>query len=268
MASAISPDTPRWTVFEQPLNERVRAFLRLEFLFGQYAHHRAQDSAWDVRTALHTLLDVLSVMGHNDFKTDLVKDLGEQRDVLQQLEDHPNVDSAQLGHILDELDSVISALRATLTSYPGAVLRESELLGSVLNRFAIPGGTCSFDLPSYHCWLSRPHGEILMDLDRWYGHLGALEAAIRTYLKLLRDGTHPQDLATHNGLFMYTPQTHYHLIRVHVLQTLDVYPEISANQYRVSIRFMRLGKVDHRNGQTHDAVAFRLQCCAPSRART
>lgn len=260
------PDT-HWVTFEQPLNERVRAFLRLEFLFDQYAHHRNQPTSWDARAALYTLLDILSVMGHNDFKTDLVKDLCDQRNALEQLGNQPGVNSTQLQRVLADIGRAVAALQATMTSYPAAVLRESELLAAVLNRFAIPGGTCNFDLPGYHRWLARPHAQIQSDLDRWYGHLDALEVAIRIYLRLLREGSQSTEQVTRDGLFMYTPRTHYHLVRVRIPAELDIYPETSANHYRVSIRFMRLGDVDSRNTQVQDPVKFQLQCCAPTRSQ-
>lgn len=242
----------------------MRAFLRLEFLFDQYAHFRHEATLWDARAALHTLLDVLSVIGNNDFKSDLVKHLHKERKALAQLDDQPGVDAAQLKRVLAELDETTRRLEGTLTSYPAAVLRESDLLAAVLNRFAIPGGTCNFDLPSYHRWLSRPHSAILADLDRWYGHLGALDDGIRLYLRLVRDGTQSEEQIAQEGVFMFRPNTRCDLIRVKITPDLDVYPEVSANHYRVSIRFMKLGNVDRRHGQMHDAIPFALQCCAPA----
>lgn len=248
-------------VFEQPLNERVRSLLRLEFLFNQYAHHRSQSALWSTRSALHTLLDILSVIGRSDLKTELLKDLSDQYGHLSSLNARPEIDPPRLQAVLDELRQAVNRLQATVTHYPAAILRESDLLRSVLNRFAIPGGTCGFDLPAYHRWLSRPHPQILTDLDRWYGQLDALEAGIRVYLKLLRQSTHATTQRTEHGIFLYTPQMHYQLIRVTIPADLDVYPEISASRHRFSIRFMRLGDVNARNPQETTSVPFRLQCC-------
>ena len=44
--------------YEQPLNERARALLRLEFLFQQVDHAMAGDSTWDSRAALQGLFAV------------------------------------------------------------------------------------------------------------------------------------------------------------------------------------------------------------------
>lgn len=250
-----------WVVFEQPLNERVRSFLRLEFLFDQYRYHRAGKSLWDSRAALHTLLDVLSVIGRRDLKTDLLKDLCDQHAALSRLVEHPEIDQTRLRSVLDTLHTACRDLQATVTHYPAAILRESDLLGTVLNRFAIPGGTCAFDLPAYHRWLSLPSERTLADFNHWFGQLSALEAAIRAYLCLLRQSTESSEQVTEHGIFLYTPHKHYHLIRVLVSPDLDAYPEISATRHRFSIRFMRLGDVNTRNVQESSTVPFHMQCC-------
>ena len=39
-------------VFEQPLNERMRTFLRLDFLYNQALHHNEMASPWGSRAAM------------------------------------------------------------------------------------------------------------------------------------------------------------------------------------------------------------------------
>ena len=44
---SVSPATePETLVFEQPLNERMRTFLRLDFLYNQALHHNERASPW------------------------------------------------------------------------------------------------------------------------------------------------------------------------------------------------------------------------------
>ena len=62
-------------IYEQPLNERIRAFLRLEFLFAQSAQHLRDDSQWGSRCTLSSLLDILSIFGRTDLKTEVLKEL-------------------------------------------------------------------------------------------------------------------------------------------------------------------------------------------------
>lgn len=249
--------------FEYPLNERVRALLRLEFLFNQYGYHRGGNSVWCVRAALHCLMDILSVIGHSDLKSDLLRDLGQQRLHLSRLSDRTDVDQSRLREVLDTLAYAQQQLMHGSSHHPSAALMESELLKAIFNRFAMPGGTCAFDLPAYHRWLARPNARIFADLDRWYGHLRILEQAVRVYLHLLRETGTPSEEVAENGIFLYTPRTrNYHLIRVQIGRGLDIYPEVSATRHRFSIRFMSLGDVDARHMQAPEPIPFRLQCCS------
>ena len=85
--------------FEQPLTERVRTFLRLEFLFGQHEHHRRDHSEFGVRATLHTMLDTLVVLSRSDLKNDILKELTDQHTHLTRLAARPNIDRDRLGDI-------------------------------------------------------------------------------------------------------------------------------------------------------------------------
>ena len=56
--------------------------------------------------------------------------------------------------VLADIEQAQQALNA-MPGKAGQNLRENEWLMSVRSRAGIPGGTCEFDLPSYHAWLMR-----------------------------------------------------------------------------------------------------------------
>jgi cell division protein ZapD len=250
-----------WIAFEHPLNERIRFLLRLEFLFAQYQHQSADTSWWGLRASLHTLLDILTVMGRSDLRTELLKEIIEQRGTLTRLSKRPNVNLARLNEVLQDLAEAGAELQGMSSSHPAMVLRENEYLFSILNRSSIPGGACGFDLPAYHRWLSRPAAETQPDLQGWFASLRPLQRAIGLYLRLLRESAQPDEHIAEGGIFLHVPQGPNQLVRVLVPAAADVYPEISAGKHRVSIRFMRLGNVNTRNLQADSNIAFRLQCC-------
>jgi cell division protein ZapD len=45
-------------VYEQPLNERMRTFLRLEFLYTQATYHSEFPNPWSSRAAVASLLEI------------------------------------------------------------------------------------------------------------------------------------------------------------------------------------------------------------------
>jgi cell division protein ZapD len=251
-----------WVAFEQPLNERVRTFLRLETLFAQHAHHAADDSEWGLRATLHSLLDIMSVVSRSDLKVEIVKELSEQHDNLAQLAEKPGVDPQRLQSTLDEIDAVVNALNALSSQFAQQMLRDNEFLVSILNRATIPGGTCGFDLPLLHHWLGMPEQRARRDLEAWYADLEPFRRAITLYMQLLRSSTTPSEQRAEQGTYVYTPERTYTLVRVLLAQDKCLFPEISAGRHRFSIRFLYCSDVNKRPEAVEDNVDFRLQCCA------
>src|SRR5579863_9977868 len=136
-----------WLIYEQPLSERVRTFLRLEFLLEQAGHHSTLSSMWDSRAAISAILEIVALLTRGDVRTEVLKELERCGTLLQRLKGSPEVDGTRLQTVLADLER----LRAEMDGdgrQLGITLKESEFLNAIKNRLAIPGGTCQFDLPS------------------------------------------------------------------------------------------------------------------------
>src|ERR1700678_2026249 len=138
-------------VYEQPLNERMRTCLRLEFLYTQASYHSELDNAWSSRAAVSSLLEILAITARGDSRSDVLKELERQVNVLKEYQSKTGVDPARLKSLMSNLVK----LRSDLSSIGGnfmAPLRDSEFLSAVKDRSAIYGGICEFDLPYYSYW--------------------------------------------------------------------------------------------------------------------
>jgi cell division protein ZapD len=252
---------PGNVVYEQPLNERVRTFLRLEFLFAQHHHHGADATHWGIRATLRSLLDILTVVSRSDLKGEIVKELAEQQAALTRLQQRPGVDPTRLQSVLNELNEAVGALQAVATHAHATVLRDNEFLIALLHRSTIPGGVGAFDLPGFHYWLSRPRELVVRDLDAWFADLVPYERAVLLFLRRLRQSTQPLDEVARGGMFVYTPPSEYELVRVIVPAAAGVFPEISAGRHRYTVRFMAQRDVNSRPVQSTADTRFQLQCC-------
>ncbi|WP_245585221.1 cell division protein ZapD [Solimonas flava] len=248
-------------VFEQPLSERVRTFLRLELLFAQYRHHRRDRSTCGTRSALDSLLDLLVVISRSDLKNDILKELTDQYHHLTRLAARPSVDQERLKGVLADITEALNELQQLATQFANSLLRGSDFLTSILNRSTIPGGTCGFDLPHYHWWLSQPRERTDRDLDAWFADLAPFERAVTLYLKLLRASVPADPVVAQNGIYLHTPTGPCLLVRVIVPAGAGVYPEISAGRHRFTVRFMGMREIDSRAQQAHADIGFQLQCC-------
>jgi cell division protein ZapD len=247
--------------FEHPLNERVRTFLRLEHLFKKVAHFQNQDDAWATRAAVEGLLDIVAITSRADIKTELLKELDRNTMTLNRIRRQPGVDLETLDKVMEDLQRAATELRG-LAGQIGYRVREDEFLKSIAQRSTIPGGTCSFDLPQYHHWLTQPSQVRRQRLADWMQGLEPVSGAIGLVLSLARTSAMPRRVTAAAGFFQEAldVQAPAQLVRVSINGGQTLFPEISGHKNRFSIRFMR-SQASERPVQCRDDVDFTLTCC-------
>ncbi|MDH2919052.1 MAG: cell division protein ZapD [Sideroxydans sp.] len=224
--------------YEFPLNEKVRTLLRLEDLFARVKHFIGAQTSSDHHVAITTLFEVLEVISRADLKSELLQELERQRRTLSQLHNNPQISEHALNFILEELDTAMQGLQ-NMHGKTGQYLRENEWLMSIKQRACVPGGTCEFDLPSYHYW-QQQHCELRQEfLSDWLRPLLPIHQAIKVLLKLLRESGKVMHYSAQQGMFqqMQGGRT-AQLLRVNVAANLACIPEVSANKYAINIRFI------------------------------
>ena len=82
---------PAMLIFEQPLNERMRTFLRLDFLYNQALHHNERASPWGSRAAMASLIDILAITTRGDVRSDVLKELESHLATLNEFQSRPGV---------------------------------------------------------------------------------------------------------------------------------------------------------------------------------
>ncbi|MGB5211300.1 MAG: cell division protein ZapD [Gammaproteobacteria bacterium] len=248
--------------YEQPLSERMRTYLRMEFLAQQTNHHSLDPAPWSSRAAVASLLEILTILGRGDLRTEVMKELEKQASLLEMFASKPGVDSKRLATLLER----VTVLRARLTesgSQYAQPLKESEFLSAIKHRSAIPGGTCEFDLPDFKHWLNLPYDERVSDFQIWFSAIKPLCDAVGQLLWLIREGSPGQPQQAHHGLFQHSIErgTPSQLLRVSLPTPASVYPEISGSQHRFTIRFYSWSGIEQRPVQCMDDVEFLLACC-------
>lgn len=249
-------------IYEQPLNERVRSFLRLEHLFGIADHHCPQDSQWDSRIAISCLLEILDLISRSDIKSDLIKELERHTITLDILKNNPNVDHKRLNDILGNINIYLNTLRDS-EFQPGQLLKQDELTTSIKQRISIPGGTCNFDLPAFHHWLHKSAQSRHEDLTKWKQDLSVIQESLAIALLMLRNSTTPVLEKAESGFYQQPIESKLscQLIRVLVPDDCNYFPEISGGKHRFTIRFMEQTSTSSRPVQTKNSVEFELHCC-------
>ncbi len=249
-------------LYEYPLHERIRTYLRLEHLFVRLHQLVSRVDDLDHHFALITLFEIMDVGARADLKSDLLKDLDKQRHTLDSYRGNPAIAEAVLDKVINELDLCFEALN-NQPGKAGQTLTENDWLMSIRSRISIPGGTCEFDLPSYYAWQHRTGVSRQADLNQWVGTLTPMAEAVHLMLRLLRDSGAPQKVMAVGGQFQQSlPQGRtFLLMRLALEVSQQLVPEISGNRLMVSVRMMRQGE-DYRAHAVTDDVAFELALCS------
>ena len=249
-------------IFEQPLSERIRTFLRLEYLFTQFDQHLQHDSAWDTHSAVKAILDIQSMVSRGDIKRETIKELERQNTNLQAFIEIPGINHGRLTLLIDEQKKCINELHA-INGNIGQSLQHNELLNAVRQRMTVPGGLCDFDLPVYAHWLNQSVEHRNQILSQWFEPFQTLKEAVKLILQVIRDSTDSIDVTAESGFYQKNIDSNQSclLIRVILPGDANIFPEISAGKHRFSIRFLKTHNPAQRPEQEKLDVHFKLACC-------
>lgn len=248
--------------YEQPLSERMRTFLRLEFLYQQMLYNSDREADWATRATISTLLEFLAILSRGDVRNEVHKELDHQIASLERFQSHANVDGGRLEALMHNLSTSRNEVSKIGTGFLQP-LKDSQFLNAIKNRSAIPGGTCEFDLPEYSHWLRQPIKRRQQDMARWISSVRPLCDAVSETLWLIRESAQLSDELAIKGMFQHNMQKdrNCRLLRVNLASGSPLFPEISGSQHRFTVRFLEWSTVEHRAIQTSQNVPFQLSVC-------
>ena len=91
-------------LYEYPFNERIRTYLRLEHLFLRLSELMARDNSLDHHFAIATMFEVMDVAARADLKSDVLKDLDKQKQVLNAYRGNPAISEGVLDGVIQKLE--------------------------------------------------------------------------------------------------------------------------------------------------------------------
>ena len=246
-------------VYEFPLNEKVRTYLRLEQLFKQLKQAKDYQHEWQFINFFESLFTLLDLLERLDIRNDVLKDIESQEKNLVHWSQHPKIDSDALQAALQRILRLREQLKQAKKI--GSNLKEDKFLSSIRQRFAIPGGTCSFDLPNLFYWLKQPLDFIQKDISQWMLEFTQISEAIDITLSFLRERGRFVDIEAANGFYQGVAEDKNELIRVYSPTDQGYYPVLSGNKYRYAIRFMWFDASTQENSSVDARVPFKLASC-------
>ena len=241
-------------IFEYPLNEKMRSWLRVEYLLQQLVASKDAHSPEACLLFLRTLTELLDIFERNELRADLLKELERQQGKLQQWLIVPDIDTQAVHSLIDELST--HGQRMNTVPKFGSTFKEDRFIGQIRQRLSIPGGYCNFDTPTLHLWQHLPIEKRQAQLDHWYAGLEPLHLSLQTLLHLIRQSGRFYELQAHQGFFQNAAEDK-DLLRILLSSDDEIYPQVSGHKARFSIRFFPLENDD----RVPEILPFQLACC-------
>ncbi|WP_144212242.1 cell division protein ZapD [Shewanella donghaensis] len=240
-------------IYEQPLNEKTRSYLRLEYLADQLKQHVDIDHQ---HHCFYPLFSLSELTDRCDYRTDILKDIEKQLVLLEKWHALPHVDKHQIQTIIDKLNTAKAPLQTN--ERIGCHLKNDRFIAALKQRFGMPGACCNFDLPQLHFWLSKSWPERQNDLNGWVSQFKAILDPIKTLLDLTRSTAEFRTSEAPLGFYQGNSPQSLTLIRVRIQNSQGCYPTISGHKNRYAIHFVNFTNQKH----TEKLVKFQLATCS------
>lgn len=244
-------------IYEHPLNEKMRVYLRLEHLFSQLTESSVLQLDYQHSAFFEALFSAIEILERNDIRGDLSKDLESTERQLVHWSQSPEIDDSLLSETLVK----VIELQGTIAKLPRVCqqLKEDKFLMSLKQRFSIPGGSCAFDLPHLHFWLNQPLEQRDKDLQRWLSILSPLQQSLAILLTIIRSRGEFETISSDGGFYQGNAER-VELLRIRYSPSIGAFPTVSGNKYRYAIRFMQLCD-DQAKMAFEQTVQFDLASC-------
>jgi len=222
-------------LYEHPLNERIRNYLKLEQLFFQVDNCLPENIVNYHQVFFNALFSIIDCLERNDIRGDLIKDLEKIDQNLVIWSKSHDINSSAINENIQQTVELSCQLKGNSPTW--WQLKEDKLISSLKQRFAIQGGNSSFDLPQLHFWVNQKTETISKDISHWISLLDSVRNALFLILKFIRQRGDFNKIETESGFYQDSGEGIL-LLRIKIPQDAQYYPSVSGNKFRYSIRFM------------------------------
>ena len=247
--------------YELPLNERLRTFMRVEFLYKRLKYALESEDTWAIRSSVNTLIEIYSILSRTDVRREVIFDLDRYIFQMTQYQGSTMVNKERAQEINSKLESLKKKVDQVGTGYLSQI-RDIEFVSSLLHRHTLPGGRAEFDMPKYKFWLNSGLNRTRSDLREWVDVVKPVCDSIDQILWLLRESAEAISTVAINGLYNHQIERNSQITLVRIfLNKNSVFPEISGGKHLISIRFLNWAKTDEKTTQENKNIRFKISLC-------
>jgi len=222
------------SIYEQPIDERIRKFLRLENIYMKINHHMHIDSKYDASSTLLNISDLFINLTRSEIKRDLISEIEAQKMRCQEYIKLDGADKIKLNSIMEKQNAILKTLHDLRTDYLN-VLKNDELFQTIIKHIST---SCS-DLDY---WLSRDHDFRKNQINLWLELIKPIENSIFFCLDLLRKSSETVEITAKDGMYLFKMDIEKKIRLLRVTMKTDNYffPRISVGPQRATVAFMTI----------------------------
>jgi len=224
-------------IYEYPLNQKIRGYLRVEQYFTLIEHSNQQNDPLANQSTLAYLIELTEYLYRSDFKGDLLRELDKNIQFFSKHADDPDIDNSKLSALLLQFKRHYSWLTQQQGRI-GANLLQNNFIQQLKQR--LNGGICTItDLPTLNYWLNQEDSRRHADLKNWMLDYANIKEIIQLLFGIKRDPSYFQEVSFHNS-FLQLESHHAALFRIAIPKELDMIPEVSVGGPRISVHLKQI----------------------------
>lgn len=246
-------------VYEHPLNEKTRLFMRLSYLIKRFNFHLENPSPENCQAAIVVLLELYNLSSRLDVKNAALHVLDVQTQAVKLAEGLDGVDKGRVKRILEKLEEKSKRLYS-FRGQLGQHLKTHNFLNILKQRGSIAGGVNDLDVPIFNHWLNLPEEHRVNDLRSWARPYEIAFEAVELLMALIYQGIETSEAVAKGGFYQATlsHEIDYQIISIGLEENAEIYPEISAGKQRFSVRFVDASNLEEKGKQIVEDVNFTL----------
>jgi cell division protein ZapD len=246
------------SIYEEPVQEKVRKFLKIEYLFDRIYCFKNKEDKRESYTALVALNELYEILSRSDIKSELIREVETHNTYFKKIKDlqSSNTDLSKLNSVIEKQELLLELLYNVESNYLDYL--DNDVLCKTIfkNCFSTLQPSC------IEFWLTRDVILRETQIDLWLEPLLFIKKTVDFILNVIRKSGNFNDKLAEKGFYIekLNPIKNILLIRITLTSDLYYYPLISVGKQRLNIMFM--SKDDKNNLVRHkDDVQFILTTC-------
>ena len=241
-------------IYEEPVDERIRKFLKLENYFLKLKYHKELDTPYDSYAALYNFIMIYNVLSRVEVKSELIREIDFQRQRYSEYVKIDNSDKIKLNSIMEKQDVILNNLYNLKSNYLNE-LNNDEFFQFCFKHYNNLNTEIDY-------WLTRDHAIRLNQINLWSELIKPIESSVYFCLDILRRSSETNEICADNGfhLLKLPSDKKVRLLRITMQSDNYYFPQISLGPQRATISFIVLNE-DNKYMRIKENIIFVLDLC-------